>query len=47
MQNKAIINAAKIAIEQTHIPKSLRGKIKVIVNDEGIKLIKIKKQNGK
>lgn len=46
MQNKAIINAAKIAIKQTYMPKSLRGKIKIVVNDEGIKLIKIK-NNGK
>lgn len=45
MQNRAIINAAKIAIKQTHIPKSLRGKVKIVVDDEGIKLVKIKK-NG-
>lgn len=46
MHNRAIINAAKIAIKQAYMPKSLRGKIKVVVDDEGIKLIKIKK-NGK
>lgn len=43
MHNKAIINAAKIAIKRTHVPKSLMGKIKIIVNDIGIKVVKIKK----
>lgn len=45
MHNRAIINAAKIAIKHTHMPKSLRGKIEITVNNEGIKVIKIK--NGK
>jgi hypothetical protein len=44
MQNRAIINAAKIAIKQIHMPKSLRGKINVIVNNDGIKVIKIKNE---
>lgn len=47
MHNKAIINAAKIAIKKTHMPKSLRGKVEIVVDDKGIKLIKIKKKNGK
>ena len=45
MHNRAIINAAKIAIKQTHVPKSLRAKIKLVANDSGIKVVKIKK-NG-
>lgn len=43
MQNKAIINAAKVAIKKTQVPKSWRGKVKIVVVDEGIKLVKIKK----
>ena len=44
MHNRAIINAAKIAIKQAYMPKSLRGKVKLIVTNKGIEIINIKKK---
>lgn len=44
--NSAIIKAAKLTIKKTYIPKSLKGKIKIIVNNDGIKVIKLKKKKN-
>ena len=44
MHNKAILNAWRLVINRgVYMPKSLRGKVKLIVTDNGLKLIKIKK----
>jgi len=47
MKNSAILNAWRLVIDRgVYMPKSLRGKVKLIVTDNGVELIKIKK-NGK
>lgn len=44
MVSQAILNAWRLVIKKgVYIPKSLRGKVKLIVTNKGVEIINIKK----
>lgn len=43
--DRAILEAKKIAMRRAYIPKNLRGKIKIIVTEDCIKIVKLKNKN--